>query len=426
MEKELKDLIKDKSIIIWGARIVGIGFSRKCKKESIEVTSFIDSDESLSNKNINGIKVNQPDALKRIIKNNRSKEVAIVVAVSIKEEEIKSYLQKENIDKDVEIIYYKNYSNVYYTVDIVSSCNLACLSCAHSLEQEKPEGMMRLEDVKKVLEKITRESPNCSHVSLYSWGEPLIHPQIDEIIKLFHNQGIAVGISTNLSHYDFKKVEKLMKSNPDYVKISVSGYYPEAYNKTHQGGNINIVKSNLYKLAHVIEKGKHDTLIDINYHLYRDNSGRNLQKMQELAQELGFVISTVYALVMPLERVMAYKEGYPDEQTKQLEENLLVGIDEGIKASESISLHGICPFKSNQMNINADLTVPVCCLVFNRSNIVSKNYLEASIDEINKGKEKAEICKKCMNLNLPQYNMGFNKKEWVRYASQKTVVDKSI
>ena len=348
------------------------------------------------------------------------------MAVSIKEEEIKSYLQKENIDKDVEIIYYKNYSNVYYTVDIVSSCNLACLSCAHSLEQEKPEGMMRLEDVKKVLEKITRESPNCSHVSLYSWGEPLIHPQIDEIIKLFHNQGIAVGISTNLSHYDFKKVEKLMKSNPDYVKISVSGYYPEAYNKTHQGGNINIVKSNLYKLAHVIEKGKHDTLIDINYHLYRDNSGSNLQKMQELAQELGFVISTVYALVMPLERVMAYKEGYPDEQTKQLEENLLVGIDEGIKASESISLHGICPFKSNQMNINADLTVPVCCLVFNRSNIVSKNYLEASIDEINKGKEKAEICKKCMNLNLPQYNMGFNKKEWVRYASQKTVVDKSI
>ena len=136
------------------------------------------------------------------------------MAVSIKEEEIKSYLQKENIDKDVEIIYYKNYSNVYYTVDIVSSCNLACLSCAHSLEQEKPEGMMRLEDVKKVLEKITRESPNCSHVSLYSWGEPLIHPQIDEIIKLFHNQGIAVGISTNLSHYDFKKVEKLMKSTP--------------------------------------------------------------------------------------------------------------------------------------------------------------------------------------------------------------------
>ena len=54
--------------------------------------------------------------------------------------------------------------------------------------------------------------------------------------------------------------------------------------------------------------------------------------MHELSKELGFVMSTVHALVMPLERVISYKEGYPDEQTKKLEENLLVGIDEGIKS----------------------------------------------------------------------------------------------
>ena len=425
MEEKLKDIIRGKNIIIWGARIVGIGLSRKCKKESIEVVSFVDSDESLSHREINGVKIKHPKELEKIIKDNGGKKIAIIVAVSIKEEEIRNYLKKSGIDKNVEIIYYKDYNNVYYTVDIVSSCNLACLSCAHSLEEEKPEGMMKIENVNKVLEKITKESPNCSHVSLYSWGEPLIHPQIDEIVELFHNQGIAVGISTNLSHYDFKKVEKLMRSNPDYVKISVSGYYPEAYNNTHQGGNINIVKSNLFRLADIIEKKKLDTLVDINYHLYRDNSGQNLEKMKELAGELGFVMSTVHALVMPLERVIAYKEGKPDEQTKQLEQNLLVSIDEGIEASESIDLHGICPFKNNQMNINADLTVPVCCLVFNRNNVVSTNYLETSIEEINKSKEKAEICKKCMELNLPQYNMGFNKGEWEKFANEKSILDKA-
>ena len=71
------------------------------------------------------------------------------------------------------------------------------------------------------------------------------------------------------------------------------------------------------------------------------------------------------------------------------------------------------------MNINADLTVPVCCLVFNRDHVVSTNYLASSIEEINKGKEDAEICRKCMQLNLPHYSMGFNKKEWLKYASQK-------
>ena len=276
------------------------------------------------------------------------------------------------------------------------------------------------------MEKIIRDSPNCSHVSLYSWGEPLIHPQIDTIIDLFHDEGIAVGISTNLSHYDFKKVEKMMKSNPDYVKISVSGYYPEAYNNTHQGGDINIVKSNLYKLAYLIENKKLDTLVDINYHLYKDNSGYNLEKMKGLAKELNFVMSTVHALVMPLERVIAYKEGNPDKQTTLLQDNLLVTIDEGIKASETIDLHKICPFKANQMNINSDLTVPVCCLVFNRSNIVASNYLETDISEINRQKEDADICNKCMELNLPQYNMGFNKESWNRYANQKKITDRGI
>ena len=137
MEEKLKDIIRGKNIIIWGARIVGIGLSRKCKKESIEVVSFVDSDESLSHREINGVKIKHPKELKKIIKDNGGKKIAIIVAVSIKEEEIRNYLKKSGIDKNVEIIYYKDYNNVYYTVDIVSSCNLACLSCAHSLEEEK-------------------------------------------------------------------------------------------------------------------------------------------------------------------------------------------------------------------------------------------------------------------------------------------------
>ena len=144
-----------------------------------------------------------------------------------------------------EIILYKDYNSVYYTIDVVSSCNLSCLSCAHSLEGPKPGGVMKLEDVKKVLAKIKSENPNCSHVSLYNWGGPLIHPQLDEIIKLFI-VGIAVG-PTNLSHEDFKRIERVLRAEPDYLKISLSGFYQNTYQHTHQGGDIELVKANLYK-----------------------------------------------------------------------------------------------------------------------------------------------------------------------------------
>ena len=116
--------------------------------------------------------------------------------------------------------------------------------------------------------------------------------------------------------------------------------------------------------------------------------------------------------------------GVKDEQTEMLEKNLLVTIDEGISASKDIHLEEGCPFKQNQMNINADLTVPVCCLVFNRDNTVSNNFLEDTIEKINQQKANAKICDECMKLNLPQYNMGFNKCEWERIARTKVKNDK--
>ena len=52
--KELFDLISDKKIIIWGARMTGIGALRQLKKKNIEVLSFIDSDHSLVGKLVHG------------------------------------------------------------------------------------------------------------------------------------------------------------------------------------------------------------------------------------------------------------------------------------------------------------------------------------------------------------------------------------
>ena len=85
-----------------------------------------------------------------------------------------------------------------------------------------------------------------------------------------------------------------------------------------------------------------ETMIDINYHLYRDNSGENYARMKDLAEELGFIMSK-FMPDMPLERVLG-EERQPDRQTVELNDNLLVTIDEGINASKEIRLDGGCPF----------------------------------------------------------------------------------
>lgn len=420
---QLFNYISDKKVIIWGARMTGIGALRQLKKKNIEILNFIDSDLSLVGKFVHGFEVHHPSNLKKILELNEN--VIILVAVSLKEEEILNQFEKMDI-KNLPVVSFYDEQAPYYTVDILGSCNLKCASCPHSIvETDVPKGSMNLDVFKNVFDKIIKETPSISHISLYSWGEPLLHPYIDKIIDYVHEHNVAVALSSNLSIKFGARIEKIIKSGPDYLKVSLSGFFPEAYNNTHQGGDINLVKENLYLIRKLLDKYKTQTLVDINYHLYKDNSGENIEEMERLADELGFVVSKTYALVMPLERVISHLDGKPDLQTQQLQNNLLVTIDEGIKASSEVPLpENTCPFRENQININADLSVPVCCTVWERDkNIVALNFLESNVSEINKNKKNVDLCNKCMNLRLPEYNMGFNKKGWESYANQKTITD---
>ena len=418
--------LTDKNVMIWGARMTGIGALRHLIKKKIKVLNFIDSDDALVGKFVHEIKVYHPNQLHELINNH--KNVIILIAVSLKESEILKQLKELNLNK-IPVVSFFDEMAPYYTVDILGSCNLKCPSCPHSIKETNvPKGSMTLETFKSVFDKIINDTPSISHISLYSWGEPFLHPYLDQIIDYVHEKNVAVALSSNLSIKFGDRIEKIIKSNPDYLKVSLSGFYPNAYNNTHAGGDINLVKKNLVLIRELIDRYKAKTLVDINYHLYKDNSGENLKQMEDFSNKLGFVISKTYALVMPLERVISHLEDNSDSQTKQLQNNLLVTIDEGINASSKISLpKNTCPFRENQININSDLTVPVCCTVWERNgNIVAQNFLKTNINEINLNKKKIDLCNKCMSLRLPEYNMGFNKNGWENYAKEKKITDQGF
>ena len=299
IRKQLLDKISGRDIVVWGARMTGIGFARFMTSLGMQKPKlFIDSDPATHGKNVAGIPVWSPARLPEI--REKYEQLIIVVCVSIKEDEIVRILSGSGIDVDDYIIY-SDYSAEYYTIDVVGSCNLRCASCVHgSSGFDIRKGLMSLEQLERVVEKMTRESFIVSHVSLYSWGEPMLNPELPGMLEYLHGQGIAVACSTNLSYNDNNKLEKFIRSSPDYLKISLSGYYEEVYGKTHNGGNACLVKSNMYRLRYLIDKYGTGTVVDVNYHLYNNNCGVNLVKMRELCDELGFMLSTTYALVMPL------------------------------------------------------------------------------------------------------------------------------
>ena len=93
--KELFEFISDKEVIIWGARMTGIGALRQLTKQNIKIIDFVDSDLSLVGKNVHGFEVHHPSDLKKIL--DLHEKAIILVAVSLKEEEILSQFQKMDI-----------------------------------------------------------------------------------------------------------------------------------------------------------------------------------------------------------------------------------------------------------------------------------------------------------------------------------------
>lgn len=421
--KNLLGRLNGRPVVIWGARMTGMGFARfLAASGEPPALGFIDSDPGLQGAEINGLPVRAPSALQALRRENPG--LLVVVSVALKAGEIMAGLRAGGLS-ETDMLDYAAYCHDFYTIDVVGTCNLKCLSCAHGTPgMASPLGTMKFARFEQVVEKALRETEVVSHVSLYSWGEPLLHPDLGKMVGLLHRRGIAVAVSSNLSIKSETAIRRLAEAAPDYLKVSLSGYYPEAYNLTHAGGDINLVKSNLYRLRYWFDKHRASTLVDVNYHLYNNNCGRNLERMRELCTELGFQLSTTYALVMPLERVIDHCAGKSPEDLQRLRKMLLVDIDEGIAASAGPAVDG-CPFRENQININWDLSVPVCCTVYNRSvaTQVAQNYLETPLEEINRAKASVKLCGKCMALGLPAYNMGYNRGLWDAIAAGKTCLD---
>ncbi|MFC0118868.1 radical SAM protein [Pseudoalteromonas xiamenensis] len=419
--KAFIERIEGKPVLIWGARMTGMGLTRFLSDQKVDLLGFIDSDSSLTDKNICGMPVYAPSNLFDLAE--KFPRLVIIIAVSIKEQEILKQIAEMGLSK-IPVELYSDYCGSFYTIDIMGSCNLKCPSCAHGYVKEKyDQGRMSEKNFKQVVDKILSENEVVSHVSLYSWGEPFMHKNLPDFIRYLHEKNIAVALSSNLSIENEELISDVMRLSPEYLKVSLSGFYPKAYNRTHAGGNVHLVKSNLYKLKYYIDKYKSKTFVDVNYHLYKDNNCINKQQMQALCDELGFSMSTTFSLIMPLERCINHLEGRSDPDTITLNESLLVTVEEGVEATKEYRKNS-CPFQENQININWDLSVPVCCTVFDaKETTVAKNFLDVSSQEINDNKGKIDICKKCLALGLPAYNMGFNRKRWEEIADSKISLD---
>ena len=182
-------------------------------------------------------------------------------------------------------------------IEISSSCNAKCRWCTtgskNRICQATPE-FMSPELFERGLNRlfqlgwITKETT----IVLYNWGEPFLHPDLDEILHILTEKGLRFCLSTNGSIY--RKLPANALKYLEYLMISIPGMSKDSYKKIHQL-DIKTVRGNIQKFsADLKEAGIGERLL-INFHVYQFNISE-LNSARRFAEELGatFTPNTAY------------------------------------------------------------------------------------------------------------------------------------
>ena len=106
----------------------------------------------------------------------------------------------------------KKFSRIY--IEITNVCNLSCSFCIGNVRAPR---FMSTDEFSHVIQQAMSYT---NHIYLHVLGEPLVHPQLEELLTVAHHFGMNVNITTNGTL--FAKTQKILLNAPALRKVSVS------------------------------------------------------------------------------------------------------------------------------------------------------------------------------------------------------------
>lgn len=118
-------------------------------------------------------------------------------------------------------------------IEPTNNCNLRCSHCPqHTMRREKQ--YISLELFEKIVKQLAEFQP---FVDLYLQGEPLLHPNIVDMVKMVRSHGLLPRITTNTTLLRKKLAKDLIEAGLDKIEFSMSGASKTTYNSIYKGGS---------------------------------------------------------------------------------------------------------------------------------------------------------------------------------------------
>ncbi|WOX56629.1 radical SAM protein [uncultured Methanoculleus sp.] len=289
-------------------------------------------------------------------------------------------------------------NTVYY--EISGICNAKCPYCStgSGATKGKPRRFIPPEEFDRGLNRLYElEILNDDvFLGLFNWGEPFLHPQLNEILGTLKEAGQRFALSTNGSFIPDSLNSQLLE-NLSYLRISLPGFSQRSYDKIHQL-NFGTVLHNIDVLNELVPPGT----LEVGIFAYKFN-------ITEMAEACRYFNNKNirYQILMPhltdLNEAIEYLTETMNPVKKQMiEEDLFTD------HIRPLMLHKngeYCPFLQNQLVLDEYNNVSICCVLDKNSEYYSiGSIFERTKEDLIKLKTQGQgICKRCLSAGVPYW-----------------------
>lgn len=132
---------------------------------------------------------------------------------------------------------------VVLQLEVTNRCNMRCPMCPRN-NMTRPHVDMDMDLFKKIIDE---SHPWAEIAILHLLGEPLLNPQLPDMIRYCAEHGVRTVLSTNVSVLTDKIGRGIVESGLDVMMISMDGDEPETYETLRKGGTFERTIANVEK-----------------------------------------------------------------------------------------------------------------------------------------------------------------------------------
>ena len=178
------------------------------------------------------------------------------------------------------------------------------------------------------------------------------------------------------------------------------------YGRTHKGGDIELVKANMKQLAEARHRTGSQVNVQVCFHRYLGNMDDAIA-MKSFAEQLGFHFAPAWAILMPLDKVVACLKGAAsfDKTDNEVLQQMAFSMDE-VRPICAAKRRQECSLLTRTLSLDVMGNVQVCCAHYYSKKTILGRFMEMTLKEVQQARFAGDACKECMETGAHVYAAG--------------------